>query len=436
MNRIILNSNDGSVWQFFCNGNADLCYRTNGKESVLQSSVYEDFDIITDNSGDFHLIVQDCAGSLIYLTYDHSQWRRFVVLNSKSAKSRMQCFRLFLVDGIIHCIYILDIGKVPMLIHHKFSLCAQSETPNVISYTDSSKSFSCCADAKGNLHIFFFNEESSLCYKIYKAQSPEYEDGLLNIDDEIKNIYPIYSQKYGLNFLYTAKIKSYYALIFYSSENKERKIITFSDSNASDICMSITDDNIFIQWRERARFYQCLSPDGGMSFKKPSAINETKGKHALCVKIRMASNPFNFSCDCCVALSNGKETEVLNAEQLFGKYNRENFQKMQQKNHKSEKTDYNIIDGKTNDEIKYLRSKIHENEKELIRLNTIISTLSDKVSCLTKSRFSEQASSLIEKTSPTDTDFENDVGEIEEDNYRIFKDTDIDSIDFENLKKF
>ncbi len=424
------------MWEFFCNENADLCYRTDGKESVLQSGVYEDFDIITDSNGYFHLTVQDCSGSLIYLTYDHSQWRKFVVLNSKSPKSRMSGFKLFLIHGELRCFYILDIGKTPMLIHHRFSLSAQSETPGAISYTDSSKSFSCCADAKGNIHIFFFNEEGVMCYKIYKAESLEYEDGVLHVEDEIKNICPIYSKNYGLNFLYTAKIKSYYALIFYSAEKKERKIITFSDSNATDICLVTSDSSIFIQWRERARFYQCSSADGGATFKKPSPISEAKGRRAMCVKMRMAANPFNFGCDCCVALYNGKEAEVLNIEQLLGSENKAIPQKNQQKNHKSEKNDYNVIDGKTDDELKYIHSKINEIEKELIRLNTIVNTLSDKISCLTKSQFRDQAVSSVSKVSATDKDFKNDVGTIDEDNYRIFQSTEAESLDFENSKKF
>jgi len=439
MNKILVSDRNRESWMFFCNTKGDLCYEKDGKENILQSGVYEYFDIITDKGGNFHLIVQDSTGSLIYLTYNHKNWRKFVILNSKSARSCMSKFKLFILNGLLHCFYILDFDGKQMLTHHIFSSTQEWREPFVISRTDSSKSFSCCADLRGDIHIFFFDEDGKFRYRIYSTRTLKYEDSSIPVEDDIKNIYSICSSESELHLLYIARIKSYYALIYYNTLQRERKIISFSDISAADICMYVSDNSVYVQWRERQRFYQCKSEDKGATFKKPTPINETKNKRAISIKLRQPYNPNCFNADLCIALTSEDRVDILSACACLGSYKENIADNIACENHKSEKTDYNIIESISDEEVRFMQSKIHQNEKEIIRLNTIINTLSDKISCLAKSSaVPTQKKTDLSDNKPFEcpTPPNEDGSVVNEENYELFKNTDIESIDFENSKNF
>lgn len=425
MDKILLNDRQRRQWLFTCDGKGRLCYSRSGSaRQILQSDIRDEFDIITDEQGNFHLVVQAEDGSLIYLTYDFSNWKKYVILKSRSGRSVMSGFKLFITGGKVHCFYTLALDGKSMLIHHVFTSSEPAATPDVISYTEPSKSFSCALDADDNIHIFFFSESGVFQYKIYK--NGECTDHTLPVEDDIKTISCICDG--DIHLLYTSKMKSYYTLIYYNLTVGERKIISFGDSNISSCCIYAHEKSIFVQWRERMRCYQCVSHDNGAAFKKPVHIAESRSRRTDIVRIRSSNNPSVFRADRCIALSDGNTVDILNAVQCIGTHLPPN---PNEKNHKQEKNDYNIIEAAYADEIKLMQSKIRENEKEIIRLNTIINALSDKVSALSKIPVPSPASA--EKT---DTISSENVGEINIENYEIFKNTDIESIDFESKKTF
>lgn len=420
MDKILLNDRQGAEWIFNCDGKGRLCYSKNGEnEQILLSNAKDDFDIITDREGNFHLVLQTADGNLICLIYDFENWKKYVILRSRSDRSNMSRFKLFEHNGKSHCFYVLELGGKSMLVHHIFSVSNTSATPEVISYVDPAKSFSCCMDTEGNIHIFYFNENSAFQYKVFSAN--RYADHSLAVEDDIKSICSIFSD--GIHLLYTAKMKSYYTLVYYNMKSSERKIISFGDSNISACCIYTHSKDIFIQWRERMRCYQCASHDGGATFKKPVFIAESRNKKTETIRIRSKSNPNMSNADSCIALTGGGTVNILNAAQCIGTKVAANISN---KNHKPEKNDYNIIDGAFSDEMKIMQSKIRENEKKLIRLNTIINTLSDKISAMAKA--SENS-----KIAPVKNELdESQLGEINAENYELFKKADIENMDFDN----
>lgn len=423
MNRILLTDRHGDRWIFFISPEGDLCYRkSDDREQILQSGIRQSFDAVTDSDGKFHLTVQLDSGSLIYFTYDHKDWRRHTVLNSKSPDGVMCSFKMFILKGVPHCLYILDFKGKPMLVHHIYDMYGKQSSPRVISYTDTSKNFNACADTDGNIHIFFADRESKFKYRIYNLKNDGYTDSAVQVDDDIKTLYPVCSDEGVLHFLYTAKMKSYYALIYYNSAAKERKIISFGETNTAGICMHTNDKSIRIQWRERTKFYQCASTDGGVSFKKPTAINEVKGKTAEIIKVRFAYNPKVLNGDRFVTLAKGTVVEPPDFPQP----------KVTGGNHKNGKPDYNITDSQSVDEMRFLRAKAEENEKELIRLNTIINTLSDKINCLVRSSVAPPNRESTVKTTPAAEERE----EINRENLELFEHTNVDDINFDSCKKF
>ncbi len=424
MDKILLIDRQGDKWIFNCDGKGRLCYSKNGEnEQILLNNAKEDFDIITDNDGNFHLVLQTADGNLVCLIYDFENWKKYIILQSRTDKNCMSNFKLFYHNGKTHCFYLFKSGEKTMLVHHIFSASNPSVTPEVISYADPSKNFSCCIDADGDIHIFYFNENSLFQYKIFSSN--RYEDRSLSAEDDIKSIYSIYGN--GIHLLYTAKMKSYYTLVYYNLNAKERKIISFGDSNISSCCIYTHENDIFVQWRERTRCYQCQSSDSGATFKKPVFIAESRNKHTEPIRIRSKINPRCANADRCIAISGNGTLDILNAEQCIGTRTAVNINN---KNHNPEKNDYNIIDGAFADEIKIMQSKIRENEKELIRLNTIINTLSEKLSAIAKP--APKLKPVPEKSTLN----ENEIGEINMENYEIFKKTEIEDIEFDNSITF
>lgn len=407
MDKIILYDKLKNKWIFFVNEKAELCYLKDNQEQILQSGVCPFFDLATDENGDFHLITQDSKGSLIYLVYDFENWKKYVILNSKTKDNTMKNFKVFIYHGEVHCFYLLCYGGRCMLIHHIFSPGEPPATPKVI---DSCKNFSCAMDPSGAIHIFYADDEDKFYYKVFDGN---YRDEKFLTDDIIKEIYPICDAEGNLHILYIARMTTFYTLIYFS---KERKIISFGENPPSELCLTKKDKGIVIQWRERTGYYQCYCTDGSLNFKKPTVIAESKLKKASLIRLRMAYNPTCVCVDKFITLSNGNDFDIP--------YISTNKEKVNiQTNHKNKKSDYNDIDGKFQEKISKLQSKLSDTEKEILKLNSIINTLSDKISCMEKSSIQPvlKLTGNVEKN---------------EENYEAFQNTDIESAEFGDTKIF
>ncbi len=404
MDKILLKDIRGGQWLFRFDGAGRLCYSKNGSaEHILAGDATEEFDLATDGEGNFHLVVQTADGSLIYLTYDFNNWKKYVILQSKSNRSAMSGFKIFVAEGKIHCFYKLLFKGKAMLVHHIFSPAEPPGEPNVVAYMAASESFSCAMDTDSSIHIFYFDEARLFHYKVYGADG--YTDSSLPVEDDIRDICCICGEG-GLHLLYTANVKAYCTLIYYNPNAGERKIISFGDSNISACCVYTEGKNVHVQWRERTRCYRCSSADGGVTFKKPAPIPEGRGKLASTIRLRSAHNPKGLECDRRIVSG----TDVWEgAAHTSGK---------DDKIHTPAKNDYNIIEAAYPDEMKIMQSKIRENEKELIRLNAIISTLSDKISALTKNSVKAPPPSPTPQTELLSGE---DVGEVDMKNYQLFK---------------
>ncbi len=400
-------------WLFYINGHMELCYTKDGKEQILQAGLRRDFDIIAGKGGDLHITAQTDTGSLIHLVYDYESWRKFTVLGSKSAEGVMSGFRLAEVKGELHSFYILDYKGKTMLVHHIYSASGPSPSPKVIDYADKGSEINICADGDGNIHIFFIGVEGKMEYRIYSPTTKGYAEGKINTEDEIRSIFTVFSDVGSMHFLYTARLKSYYALVYLPKDATERKIISFGDSNMADICMSVSGESLCIQWRERGMYYQCISADGGATFKKPTPINQVRGKTLEMIKDVTAHNPQGFGGQWRVAHCKGGEVEFANV------IKREN------PSHKSRDIAYNNNDGPREAEIA-LSERISKAEREIMRISTSLQSLTDKVAHLTKG--------LI--PSPAVRQMKVPVTEDVNDSIKAFEDMSIEDVDFSDSKKF
>lgn len=423
MGKVFVRDKYDGEWLFYINGQSELCYAKDGKEQILQENLRKDFDLVSGISRDFHITAQTDTGSLIYLTYDYSSWRKFTILGSKSSEGVMSRFKLIESEGILHSFYILDFKGKTILVHHIYDI-ATYPSPRVIGYADKGSEVSICGDADGNIHIFFIGVEGSMQYKVYNSRAKGYTDGKINTEDEIRSIFPVCAKDGHIHFLYTARLKTYYALVYMSSPSGERKIISFGDSNVTDICMFTDNDTIYIQWRERGVYYQCISSDRGTTFKKPTSINQIRGRAAELVKEVTSDNSMSFGGDYRVAYCKGTEIEFAGGVK----------KKKEADNHKIQDIAYNNSGGIYAGETAYLAERIAKQEKEIIRISTALQSLTDKVAQLTKGLMSSPHP-LQKSVYPPPL---NDVSSIQvnKDNIKSFEDMGIEDVDFANSKKF
>lgn len=406
---ILLFDKTDCEWQFSCTQKGELIYSKNGENNqILLSNATDEFDLITDIDGNFHLVAQTADGNLVYLIYDFKNWKKYNILNSKSGNTAIKNIKIIFVGEKIHCFYALSFGGKNMLIHHVFSQNEHGNSPTVISYIASGKEFKIFADTAGNIHIFYFNEKSEFCYKIYDTA---YSDGVFPNNDDVAEICPVYDSDGISHFLYSARLKSYYTLTYFNSKFKEKKTISFGDSPLRDCRLQIREKNVLIQWRDGPNYYECTSPDKGASFKKPTQFNRNQSKK-LSVRLR---SPFNPLC--------------LNADRIFlspsEKKSRQTI--LYSKGKKTENKSPVVADGRELEHMNEFENKLNDHTRELARLSSSINSISEKLKALEKT-FSERA----EKTHSNDIALPNDIGQINEENLKLFSSTDINDANFEN----
>lgn len=380
--KILLTDIHGYKWTF--ESHKRLCYSKNDiPTQVLLGDSSDEFDIITDEKGNFHIVTQDSEGNMVYFTYDFINWKKFTILRSKSGKMNMNGFKMFIDSEKVHCIYVLESNGKNMLIHHIFSPSDEVTTPKVIDCINGCN-FSCAMDEAGTIHIFYVNEKEKAIYKIYNGSM--YTEVSLPDEESVRGIYCIYHSR--LHLIYTAKMKAYRTVIYYNPVNKEKKIINFSDGNITNCTVYGNGNNIYIQWVERMRLYQCVSEDGGETFKKPTVLNK---KEEL-IRIRDCANPYVMHVDRCAGYVLPPPKSV---------------------NHTKKEKVYND----KADDIEKLRKAIIMQNERIIQLENEIKKLKN--------------------TKKSDTELKSTaLGEINEENYKAFQNADIDSIDFENSKIF
>ena len=111
----------GAWWHFFIKPLYGLCYRK--RESgrflnfeVLLSEACEDFCAIAVGD-DIHIVCQDKSGRIIYLCRGEENWKREVLLESKSSVPYQKYFSLVPVGQFLNLFYVIAYQKKYMLVH-------------------------------------------------------------------------------------------------------------------------------------------------------------------------------------------------------------------------------------------------------------------------------------------------------------------------------
>lgn len=302
MEEMLVQDIAGSRWLFSCNQQKQLCYQTEtGGREILLPDMSGEFDIVTGADGCIHLAAQDSKGTLLYLCYNGETWRKYPILHSKSEQQSIAQLRLFFDGTRIHAFYILQHHGRHMLVHHAFGTDGAANAPQPIGYVHPTRRYCAAADGKQTCHLFFFDEDSVLQYRQFHLSSHTCRIADPPLTGQIRAVSAICDKTGALHTVCLAQQKQYYT-ISYCRAGVPAKLLSFGVDNIAALAVVVTDKRVAVQWQERYHVYECASCDGGETFSKPCNLSVTKGGGTKLIRARRPANPWGLAVDRCACI--------------------------------------------------------------------------------------------------------------------------------------
>ena len=417
MEEVLVQDVAGSRWLFSCNGQKQLCYQTDpGGREILLSDMSEEFDIITGADGCIHLAAQDIQGTLLYLCYDGKTWRKYPILHSKSGQQSMTQLRLFSDGSQIHAFYILQHHGRHMLVHHAFGTDGGAAAPQPIDYVHPTRRYCAAADGKQTCHLFFFDEDSVLQYRQFHPSNNACRIADPPLTGQIRAVSAVCDRMGNLHTAYLAQQRQYYT-IFYCRAGAAAKLLSFGVDNIAALAVVVTDKRIAVQWQERYNVYECVSGDGGETFSKPRNLSATKGNGTKLIRARQPANPWGLSVDRCACIGGSP----LGCDALFSKPS------SRPPTHKQtiQQTQWQPPDA-----LDALQAQLSQTQANVARLQQLVDRLlasqiaQDSPSPPPKP---PQPEEIPQPKTEIDLD---SVGEIDQENYKLFQQMTVEDMDF------
>lgn len=167
---------DGSWLHFFIKPHVGLCSRRrNGfkfdNSKVLLPGACADFCVYSAD-GFIHIVCQDERGSVLYLLYDGTSWKKSTLLESRTAKPYMKNFIITELSGHINLLYTVENKEKLMLVHQ---ILIGNSTPSVVDFiARDSVPFCICKHQETDFSVFYTNENGTGCEKIYKWSQKQF----------------------------------------------------------------------------------------------------------------------------------------------------------------------------------------------------------------------------------------------------------------------
>ncbi len=410
---------DNSYLKYHITGDGRLiCTEKNGTESVILYDISGEFDAAVSDDGSIHFVLQGLSGELIYLKKEDGTWKKYNIFKSRKGIRRIFGIRLVKSDNELCAFYIMEHTGKNLMVKHIFSQSELYREPEVLDLSDARRDFCICMGKNGETHLFFKNENS--IYKNYTFDSgfKLKKATQCGLDTEVLALKAAYVGD-ELCFAYTVPRKNSTALVFCKADNpNDSKIVTFGISRSCCPEIIAFDNTSVIQWEENGTVMQASAMDDCKSFSKPKIL----GINGVLTSIRQGAAD-NIKCDKCAVYNyhpyiHGKNF-AMSAEQNKGADNNMNFDHNQNKN--------DII----NDSYcKDILQKLKEIEDDIDRMGK---NLEEMCSFLDKLKaFDIQKEwdtiSITSKETKKDSLSGSDIGEVYENNIKLFESTDIDEV--------
>lgn len=163
---------------FFIKPHVGLCSR---KKSGLK---FDDYKVLVHGaSADFcvysvddyiHIVCQDEKGSVLYLMFNGTTWKRNILLESRTAKPYVKNFVIIDISGHIGILYTIENKDRIMLVHQ---LLIGNASPTVVDYIKSdSAPFCVYKHHETDFSVFYTNEKGVSCEIIYKWSQKQFNE--------------------------------------------------------------------------------------------------------------------------------------------------------------------------------------------------------------------------------------------------------------------
>lgn len=415
---IYVNENNFYTKYYISKDNRLMCQDKAGDENMILADISNEFDAIFKD-GALHFVLQSSAGELLYLKKEDDTWRKFDILKSRRGIKRIQKIKLAKQQNKLCAFYIMEHNGQNLFVKHRFATENLYEEPEVMGTCSDGRTYSICETKFGT--VLIFKDTSG----IFKKIICDNDFNIKSVEEcHFKNEIFAFSTIYYKNKLYalsTVKRKNSTALIFFDTENEnDAKIVSFGMPKNCSPEIIASEDGITVLWEENGGIIYSQYIIGNDTFSKPHLW----GKGENLVSIRPVHTNY--------AIFSGKCPFFNFMPQIPGnslKPGSENNNRRFDMN--SAKFETEKIKPKENE---FVIQKLTEIEKEVERIGSSLTQMCSFLDKLTE--FKENAQKMTADTREdgvfakiTESEAtERSIEEINEENMRIFENTDIDSV--------
>ncbi len=401
--------NDGGVYSKYHTDDEGhlVCAKENGASSIILNDVSNEFDAIITPSGELHFIIQGIGGELIYLKKICDTWKKYNIFKSRSGIKKIHKLSLDYSEGKLCAFYIMEHDGNHLMVKHRFKSEYLYEEPEVVGICDARRDFCVCKDGNGETNLFYKDINGARKQLIFGKDYMHKSSSELSLDKDILQFKAMYIGG-KIYAVYTISKQSGAAIAFCDIKNPEsQKIISFVMTKTCSPEILCLNGNIIIQWEENSSVMQISSEDG-VNFTKPR-IAVSGGNFAKYRSIEKS----DIICDSCA---------ILNDRPYV--YEKKQNKEMPRMN--SYKKDI------TNDKaISPLILKLAEIENDINNMGKTLFTICEMLNGIKdfKKETDEGNFGFPKKEENNESQKSlGDVGEKNDENIKLFENTDIDAV--------
>lgn len=265
-------------WHFFVKPMYGLCFRQK------DGSRFSDLEILLkDVDADFcalsfekmiHVVCQDREGSILYLCYDGENWKKTVILESKTGKAVPKFFKLLPIGKYINLFYVIEYKEKHMLVHQ--ILDGSDKPPFVVDYITLSTAPYCIAPHISTDFTVTYENEHGICgSKLFKWSKKDYGTftAITPGTSLFKPPFILVEPNDTCNFIAPITMEQFKNLVFFKrnaagSYTEPITLYLDCDKEAAPI-LFVQDDKLFASWIDYGSIMSSYSTDGGEKWSKP-----------------------------------------------------------------------------------------------------------------------------------------------------------------------
>lgn len=410
---VYINENGEYTRYYIRDDNRLMCMRKNGAENMILPDVSDEFDAIAKD-GCLHFIMQGTGGELVYLKRENDTWRKYDILKSKRGIKKIHALRLIAIQNRLCAFYIMEHGGQNLFVKHRFTANMLYEEPEVLGICNEGKIYS-VSETESGCVLFFKDIEG-----VFKKVISDRDFNIKSIEEcrfknEISTINTLFFEG-SLYALCTVKRKNSTALVFFDTQNEDdAKLISFGMPKNCTGEMVASNGKITALWEENGGIIYSQYIIGDNSFSKPRPLASAY----RISRIREAdASEWKFS---------GKCAFYNFLPQIPGGFKKENLNSQRRTNMNSGNFENKSIKPKDND---FLLEKLKKIEEDIVKMGNSL-----KEMCVFMDRLTEfkKEAEKIPELSQNDGVFaeipnSESLTQINEENMRLFENTDIDEV--------